>query len=178
MECWRDGVVEWYPKARRAWFVSSSLHYSDTPSPHLKSVRCPVAKEVGMGNPAEKTTRHPTFKINSIYPGFGKYFFCANLARPQERELKAGQLAASRRFEHDCGNRLVGGESATGLSRKFMRLRMFHCALAACFLHPIHQTGAGRADVRVAGETVPLVGDRFAAADANPINHFECGSVT
>jgi hypothetical protein len=34
-----------------------------------------------MGNPAEKTTRHPTKEINSIPPGFGKYFFAQFLRK-------------------------------------------------------------------------------------------------
>src|SRR5689334_12864321 len=41
----------------------------------LQNVRCPVAKEVGMGNPAEKTTRHPTvLRITRIRGGLASFF--------------------------------------------------------------------------------------------------------
>src|SRR6185436_3689291 len=85
-----------------------------TPSLHMKSVRCPVAKEVGMGNPAEKTTRHPTKEINIMHPSFGKYIFAQFLRKlntPAKKRVCA-QLIVNRRLESDNECRLLVGKRA------------------------------------------------------------------
>ena len=133
-----------------------------------KSVRCPVAKEVGMGNPAEKTTRHPTKEINSILPYFGKYFFAWTARTNKKASRYQTQLIVHRRFSRDSRNRLLAGEDARAFGCKLLRLRMFRCGFAAGFFHAIHQTRAGGADIRVARENISLLGDLFPAASANP----------
>ena len=130
-----------------------------------------------MGNPAEKTTRHPTEEINSILPYFGKYFFAFVERVTKQKGQCPTQLFVKSRFERDSRNRLPRRNGATGIIRKFLRVRMFRCVLASCFLHPIHQTRTGSADIWVARESISLFGDRFPAASANPITHFECGSL-
>ena len=82
---WSKGVLELWSGAKCKTGVVCEII---TPSLHMKSVRCPVAKEVGMGNPAEKTTRHPTSKINSNTPGFGKFFFAPECASNWRAEVQ------------------------------------------------------------------------------------------
>ena len=70
MECWNDGMLE----------KGGSLHYSIIPTFHhsipKRSVGHPAAKEVGMGNPAEKTTGHPTKSmITERSPALASDFF-------------------------------------------------------------------------------------------------------
>jgi hypothetical protein len=164
---WSKGVLESWSGAKR----KTRLGYRFiTPSPHMKSVRCPVAKEVGMGNPAEKTTRHPTKQINIMNPSFGKYIFAQFLRKlntPAKKRVCA-QLIVNRRLESDNECRLLVGKRATNLGCKLLKLRMFCSDLGIGFFHPIHHAGARRADIWVAGENISLLVDRFPAANANP----------